>query len=447
MKNFQERKTESGKQNISRVATQRTAGFFTQHTAGLTLVELLVVIVILVTLVGGVLPLLSPNNEARKIESASRGLKTYFQRAQTRAARTGRPVGIAFRESSLDSGIALEVFQVENPRPFTGFSSNSTAKFWDPDTTDDTYKYIIQFGTGFGTDFQNEQGPVIPPRMVRLGDIIKIGNSRFKLERGKNRIETTPEGSFFEPTNRFWSAALVSGPAPPTVPVNLKDFKVGNSGEKSYRSYPRNYGIARQPVPTSEAPFVLPKGVAIDMHASGTEGGAFPTLLAANYGDNLKQLSLMFSPSGGIDSIYYNGQRVGEDEYQNVSAFGDRMQRITDASRFVLLLTQIELGGTPIINYNDNQQIADTWNLDDNDSDERLSEVREEVSWLNLDSRWMVVDGRNGKTSLVDNPAVDPRADRFAKARRSNTQFAFQQIMDARRGGDNIAAAGAKSTQ
>jgi len=68
---------------------------------GLTLVELLVVIVILVTLVAGVIPMISPNNDTRKIREASRGLQAYINSAQAEAARTGRPHGIGFVERSL----------------------------------------------------------------------------------------------------------------------------------------------------------------------------------------------------------------------------------------------------------------------------------------------------------------------------------------------------------
>ena len=89
----------------------------------MTLIELMVVVVILVTLVAGVLPLVSPNNDARKIREASRGLKTFLMAAQAEAARTGRPVGIGFRETSLatrsnttpGSGMAIEVYQLAVP--------------------------------------------------------------------------------------------------------------------------------------------------------------------------------------------------------------------------------------------------------------------------------------------------------------------------------------------
>lgn len=436
---MQQHKTELGNQ-LSRVVTQRKA-----LRSALTLVELLVVIVILVTLVGGVLPVLSPNNDSRKIESASRGLKTYFLKAQTRAIRSGRPVGVAFRETSAGSGVALEVYQVENPRAFSGFSSLSTAKFHDPMPNDNTYEYIIEFGEGYGNNFILATEPVIPPRMVRHGDVIQLGNSRFKLfARGQYLDRTAYQETgelFFRATNKFWNTELVSGPAPPTVPINANDIHPSNP-DIEY-SYPRNYAIDRQPVPTSESPYVLPKGVAIDMHASGIEGGTNPTLLAVNNRDNLKQLSLMFSPAGGIDSIYYNGLRYTEEEIvNNKSQPGAQLtgQPITDATKFVMLLAQVELGGAQIAPdfFNDIDQVDDRWKVQANDTDTRLAEIREEVSWLNRDSRWLVVNSRSGKANVAKNPEMDPRHWEFNKFRNSNEAFAFQQIKKIHRGGNSF---------
>src|SRR5262245_21511640 len=86
------------------IKTCRSAPLFrTPHATlrnAMTLIELMFVIVILTVLIGAVLPVLSPNNDARKIREAARGLQTYIMQAQARAARTGRPAGIAFRESA-----------------------------------------------------------------------------------------------------------------------------------------------------------------------------------------------------------------------------------------------------------------------------------------------------------------------------------------------------------
>ena len=58
---------------------------------GLTLVELLVVIVILVILVGVTVPLVRSTNKDRELREAARLVESIIQNAKTRAATTGRP--------------------------------------------------------------------------------------------------------------------------------------------------------------------------------------------------------------------------------------------------------------------------------------------------------------------------------------------------------------------
>ena len=113
---------------------------------GLTLVELLVVVVILTTLVGAAIPLLSPADDARKIREGARQLNTYITAAQSKAIRTGRPYGVAFKKLSTDviptlplnraadidnrlsdRGVCIEVFQVRRPQDFAGFSADAVA--------------------------------------------------------------------------------------------------------------------------------------------------------------------------------------------------------------------------------------------------------------------------------------------------------------------------------
>jgi len=68
------------------------------HTRrGVTLVELLVVVMILLTLTAIALPALSPSITDRKIREASRGVSTFLSVARARAIRLGRPVGVQLR--------------------------------------------------------------------------------------------------------------------------------------------------------------------------------------------------------------------------------------------------------------------------------------------------------------------------------------------------------------
>ncbi len=74
----------------SRVESQKRAAALRAHSgsrlstldsrlfAGMTLVELLVVIVILTTIVGAAIPLMSPSNDDRRLREAARGLNTYI---------------------------------------------------------------------------------------------------------------------------------------------------------------------------------------------------------------------------------------------------------------------------------------------------------------------------------------------------------------------------------
>src|SRR5688500_8118243 len=106
---------------------------------GLTLIELLVTIVIMVTVLAGVLPLVSPNNNSRKIREASRQLNTFLAQAQAQAARDGRPVGVAFREfanGASRSGMALEAYTIAVPPPYAGFSDSSRVVVYPPTLID-----------------------------------------------------------------------------------------------------------------------------------------------------------------------------------------------------------------------------------------------------------------------------------------------------------------------
>src|SRR6187200_1228614 len=99
----------------------------------MTLIELLVVIVILTTIVAAAIPLMSPNNDDRRLREAARSVNTYITGAQTRAIATNRPYGVALKRLSQDTkrtedrGVCLEMFYVAQQPPYAGFDSNSRA--------------------------------------------------------------------------------------------------------------------------------------------------------------------------------------------------------------------------------------------------------------------------------------------------------------------------------
>ncbi len=228
----------------------------------MTLIELMVVIVILVTLVAGVLPLVSPNNDSRKISDAARGLQTYFMQAQAEAARIGRPVGVGFRETIAGSGVALEAFQMIVPKPYAGFDhaiDRRRSKLDDsqkPTTYGPTYSNPNGNGkTRFQTDFTGaplyaihmrlalKNGTTtiddpLPPKMFRVGDKINVGGHEFLIvddNRNKEfRLDQKDQASpmFLDPTQhdtlylnklicvRVDETKMGAGASPLSPPVN-----------------------------------------------------------------------------------------------------------------------------------------------------------------------------------------------------------------------------------
>ncbi|HEX2476433.1 MAG TPA: prepilin-type N-terminal cleavage/methylation domain-containing protein, partial [Lacipirellulaceae bacterium] len=157
---------------------------------GMTLVELLVVIVILTTVVAAAIPIMAPSNVDRQLREASRTANTFITGAQARAIASGRPHGIALKRLSAetgnaeDRGVCLEVFYAEQQAPYTGYDRNScvcisllrnvglvTIRFVTRGPVQETPP---QLPTGW-------DGDLFPMNMLRPGDVIEIGDSRFEL--------------------------------------------------------------------------------------------------------------------------------------------------------------------------------------------------------------------------------------------------------------------------
>lgn len=106
--------------NLSRTFSRR----------GMTLAELLVVVMIMVILLGIALPLMKPALADRKIREASRELNAFIRSAQSRAAAANAPVGVWFaRTDNVDPNISYQVYYAETPPPYVG-ETQSAALTW-----------------------------------------------------------------------------------------------------------------------------------------------------------------------------------------------------------------------------------------------------------------------------------------------------------------------------
>lgn len=368
-----------------------------QSRRGLTLIELLITIVIMVTVLAGALPLLSPNNNSRKIREASRQLSSLLSQAQAQAARDGRPVGVAFRETGTQaphSGMALEAYMIAEPPPFTGFSEHSRVTV-NPHQDKLTYGGNAN-GNG-GTMFAPRYTgyPIwqlifslygvedqIPPRMLRNGDVLNIGGNVFLIvddggsTEGAHQID--PLTGYVMPTSRMIAIWLNS---------NGQQIPPGAKG----------YSFARQPVNTSDQPLQFPRGIGVDLAASGADGLNVPdqfdeVLPIASSKTTPLTVGVMFSPNGSLDRLYVDGVRKDgvEQIYFLMGLFENGNSEAQDPADYDFTV------GTSI-------------------TDDELAQRRARINWLNPDSRWVTVN-RAGRIITTDNyvsfnPRLSPYSD------------------------------------
>ena len=399
---------------LRRSCAYRAAGFVVsspnQPRSAMTLIELLVVIVILTTLVGGVIPVISPNNDTRKIREATRGLQTYIMMAQAEAARTGRPHGVSFTESTAGSGIALEVSHLKVPPPFAGFSSQSRVVATIVDDSQTRYLYgnvsrgndgrrfvgqynghrlyALQFVSTIKDASGKNLPDLFPPRMLRVGDKLEIdGNTFLIVDYGNdksypNKIEVINDIEYLVPQIN------VANPEP-TYCILLN-----STGQLPPQNLKR-YQFNRLPVKSAEAPYQMPSSIGLDMQASVVEGSdtdGFPTESSlhihidnrfrdANDNPIPDTFGILFSPRGGIERVIFNGQSLAR------------------PSRIALLMGRIENGGLTS---------SSEWAMDNNMSLDDLKEFQEKINWLNLDSRWLSIAVNSGRTVVTENGFVNP---------------------------------------
>ncbi len=378
-----------------------------QHPApsrrrALTLIELLVTIVIMVTVLAGVLPLVSPNNNSRKLREASRQLNSLLSQAQAQAARDGRPVGVAFREFDASrptgpySGMALEAYTIAEPQPFAGFSENSRIHV-EPLSS--------KYGTGAGGNggerfpkyFDRQMCRLVfglmgsatpspdpfPPQMLRIGDAIDVGGNIFviaddgdpKMEPNEVDVVNGVEYLFSDGVNNTEIECV-------WVNSNGQQLPVDSSGRG--QQFYRPYLVRRQPVNTAEQPLQFPRGIGIDMEASGAEGVGASLPMDFDAG-GANRVGVMFSPNGSLDVVYFDGTRQ------------DGVEQV------YFLMGLVENGNG---NGQDKADYDFAANAPADAAD--MTARRGRVNWLNPDSRWVSVNRAGRIITAENNISFDP---------------------------------------
>ena len=254
-----------------------------RRRAGLTLMELVVVITIIVILVAGSLPVLIPALEQRRTREAARLVHTACGRAQSQAVANGRPAGVLIRRMKNGRGSVL-IYQAEVPPPYAG------------DTID--AKVVLTSQSGSGGNVEVRASAVDPndtfsfaPNMARVGD----------------HMQFDYQGPLYEITGGAAGSPDPSGgPDFVTLPLTLTaDIGQGEIPWSEPNRSPVAFQVFRQPIKTAAEPAQLPAGTVIDLVQSKEGNQSLRGLMS----ESKHPIILTFGPGGSLDRIYHSGGR------------------------------------------------------------------------------------------------------------------------------------------
>jgi hypothetical protein len=215
-----------------------------------------------------------------------------------------------------------------------------------------------------------------------------------------------------------------------------------------FATTPKAYKLLRQaanpstrPGNTGGPPLQLPRGVGVDMLASGVEyripGTAdvdkylqysFATLQSRNLAlledmDLTKPsdrpwptfappltVGVMFAPTGALHAIWVNGEVLQEDFWVRPTRLYLLLGRSENSTRTIgELLGNGKAGSSGLVDFTDVDPPPATQG-DDVAGAEDVATRREQLNWLNRDSLWLTVVAKNGRAVTSPNDTgTDPR--------------------------------------
>lgn len=365
---------------------------------GITLVELLVVITIMMVLAAFVLPKLQLNGEGRRIREAARLTSVFLNSARSRAAETNRPVGVLFERSAVNQHAVTILRQVEVPPLYAGDVLSSAVQCEQVTATGHVRLRIQLAAWG--------------DKLIRPGDMIQFNGQGRWLRITSGGVPVDADG-YLEfsrlPDNevradvwlREWAAANPGVPPPviPSTPDGWADdpaWIVCEPTDSQQRVYPYSnevpaqvipgmgpfvqvfseptaFSVRRQPQPTVSPPVVLPGGTCLDMTASGFRRSWFRSP---------DPVILMFTPDGTVERLYwYDGTTRHMDSPSDPLFFLAGL--LSHVPEFTATPSAVVFG-------------------------QRFESARDEdkPNWQLMSSRWVSVNPRTGITAVAENATV-----------------------------------------
>jgi type II secretory pathway pseudopilin PulG len=260
---------------------------------GVTLLELLIVILVMLMITALTIPVVAPALSGRQIREAARMVDVFINGARNRAFQTGRPVGVVF-EQDIPGG-ATTLSYAEVPPPYSGDQSNSTINITQNGATDVTSGYMFN---------QQDMGWY---GLVRPGDLIQFNYrpTLYRIYAGEPFLDVNYNGQYDvgEPYTDTNLSTSYDGALSGTIQANgylssgsaMSSMSIYNNGTNYFGAWTYAYAdptlalqymsptggfggfgpsgavtfqIVRQPVPLATGKLQLSSAAAIDMGAT-----------------------------------------------------------------------------------------------------------------------------------------------------------------------------------
>ncbi len=262
--------------------------------AGMTLVELLVVVAIIGLLAVTVLPNVATTTENRRSREAARVTSTFFAKAQSRAI--GRPewAGVTVVPTNANVLYAIDLFQANVPQVYRGESLESKAFIAGANE--------LSRDLGFYDDAASKALVAIPDaRKLATGDLIRFDGNGPWYE----FVQGLPYGV------RFRGSLGGSASAKEMVAQTSRNtpWPAQSTNPSSPQDVAHGFEILRQPVRNGSA-LTIPDGRCVDLAWSGFGNSSYTRFLNAGSPVTVPTVTVLFDATGRARQIVKAAERL-----------------------------------------------------------------------------------------------------------------------------------------
>jgi len=245
---------------------------------GMTLIELMVVIAVVVIALGMMATMMRPMMEETKIREASRLVNVFIGGAQARAVQLNRPVGVLLerlvKPPDPRTNACVQLYIAETPPVYGG----------------DT---LLADARGVTATQAGLYGSDLAAKLVEPGDLIK-----FDFKGDKYRIHAVSPGAAGSPTtvqfSRLRGDESVSTDLKPAPQATEESYTDATTGSSTIAGVP--YQIFRRPRRSSADPLQLPATTVLDLTHSGVgDSGVFTST---------GSVIISFAADGSVEHVY-----------------------------------------------------------------------------------------------------------------------------------------------